>query len=400
MRRATASLLILIAIVPLGIARGDDQLVPYVGALHEHSSYSDGWPGSTPATYYESGKRFGLDFMGGSDHSDTFEVPFAVSDYCIDDDFSDASMCALADGANSFRKWDATLEQARAASSGGYTAWRGLEWTSDVFGHINVYFSRNTRNAKLDGGYGVTMETFWAWFLSTDPTGGADGIATFNHPGDKCSFGDISEDDPYCDWNHFEYRPEADDRMVGIELFNGTKEFGRYYVEALDAGWHVGAVGAEDKGHDKDDRWGGPEWAKTVILAMPKPWICPQPPADLPGSPLTCAELVYRNAMLARHTYAVQAHHNDVRIDFVADGQTMGARLQKQAGQAFALHVGVTGASVVELVSNGGQVVATSTNGVLDYAGTGTPQERYYFARVLDGAGHAIAFSSPVWVKP
>ena len=34
-----------------------------------------------------------------------------------------------------------------------FTGFRGFEWTSDRFGHINVYFSRNDTNAKIDGGY-------------------------------------------------------------------------------------------------------------------------------------------------------------------------------------------------------------------------------------------------------
>src|SRR3954452_9364906 len=54
----------------------------FIGSLHEHSSYSDGYPTSTPATFYANGKRHGLDFMGGSDHSDTLGLPINVSDDC------------------------------------------------------------------------------------------------------------------------------------------------------------------------------------------------------------------------------------------------------------------------------------------------------------------------------
>ena len=31
-------------------------VTPLVGSLHEHSGYSDGWPGSRPQTYYDSGQ--------------------------------------------------------------------------------------------------------------------------------------------------------------------------------------------------------------------------------------------------------------------------------------------------------------------------------------------------------
>ena len=60
---------------------------------------------------------FGLDFMGGSEHSDNADLPIVASEDCLDPLV--APQCALADPVNpldSFRKWDATLEQARAAS--------------------------------------------------------------------------------------------------------------------------------------------------------------------------------------------------------------------------------------------------------------------------------------------
>jgi hypothetical protein len=52
------------------------------------SGYSDGWPGSRPADFYASGRSHGL----------------------------------------------ATAEQAAAATTKTFTAFRGFEWTSDRFG--------------------------------------------------------------------------------------------------------------------------------------------------------------------------------------------------------------------------------------------------------------------------
>lgn len=392
-----------LAAIPGGAgAAAEDGYVHLIGALHEHSGYSDGWPGSTPEDYYASAKSFGIDFLGSGEHSDNSQVPVVLSDYCLTAE--DAAKCGIADDENpinSFRKWDATLEYARAASDENFTGIRGFEWTSDVFGHINVYFSRHDENAKEDGGYGATTKTFYAWFSAPHEAGGGDdGIATFNHPGDKCRLG---REDATCDWNHFEYVPEADQRMVGIELYNGTQDFGPYYVEALDKGWHVGAVGAEDKGHGKEDRWGGPEWAKTVILApVAVPACTPSTPGTLPDPAApTCAELRYRDAMLARHTYAVQAGANDIRIHLDADGELMGARLSRAPGEAFPINATVTGgAARLELVSNGGAVVASADGDSLTYVGAGMSAERYYFLRVLDAAGKPVAYSSPVWVRP
>src|SRR5262249_3700690 len=148
-------------------AYGDGGWSSYVGSLHEHSAYSDGWPGSRPADYYASGRGHGLDFMGGSDHSDNTGLPMSFSAYCADPSQSGYDPappgCAPADAVNpadSFRKWDATGEQAAAATTPAFTAFRGFEWTSDRFGHINVYFSSRWINAKGDGGY-ATMDSFY-----------------------------------------------------------------------------------------------------------------------------------------------------------------------------------------------------------------------------------------------
>src|SRR3954453_16143772 len=87
----------------------------FVGSLHEHSAYSDGYPTTRPATFYANGRSHGLDFMGGSDHSDTLGVPVSASQYCADD--PSHAGCAIGDTTNppdAFRKWAATGEQAQA----------------------------------------------------------------------------------------------------------------------------------------------------------------------------------------------------------------------------------------------------------------------------------------------
>lgn len=406
MRRSLLVLaLCLLAIVP-GPGRASTTYVHKIGALHEHSGYSDGWPGSTPRDYYASAKGFGLDFLGSGEHSDSARLPNVFSENCLT---PEVVLCGLADDenpVNSFRKWDATLDYANAATGDGFTGFRGFEYTSDVFGHINVYFSRNDANAKADGGY-ASMTPFYTWFTTpANLGGGADGIATFNHPGDKCSLGRTH---PTCDWNQYEYVPEADERMVAMEMFNGTKVYDAYYARALDKGWHVGAVGAEDKGHDKPDRWGGPEWAKTVVLVDADPQFCPRQrflfpdPRSITEDPSPQGCNPYRAAMLARRTYAVQANHNDLRIDLKTnDGTSMGARMAKGPGQVFVLDATVTGAGVarVEFISNGGAVVQAANASSISYLGTGESAERYYYLRVLDAAGKPIAYSSPVWVAP
>lgn len=350
-------------------------LVELVGALHEHSGYSDGWPGTTPASYFASARANGIDFLGSGEHSDNADVPVTASEGCLDPALT--ASCVRTDG----NSWDATLDHARAASDGDFTGFRGFEWTSDRYGHINVYFSRNFANAKADGGY-ATMEAFWQWFSRPSYLGGgADGLATFNHPGLK----KLSTADPGFNWNDFAYVPEADQRMVGLEVFNDTTEYGSkgpaegYYARALDRGWHVGAIGAEDVGHDEGDNWGGPQYAKTVVLATDN------------------SEAAIRAAMLARRFYAIRTP--DLRLDFTVNGQPMGTRMTKPDGPlSIRGEVNRPGA-IVEIVTSGGTVVGSGATS-LDLTIPTDPAQRYYFLRARDTAtNEVIAYGTPVWVE-
>lgn len=363
-----------------------DSRLELVGSLHEHSSYSDGWPGSRPADFFAAGKREGLDFMGASDHSDTVDLPYTLSVYCV----TNIRACLEADRikpSDSYRKWPATLEQANLATTPSFTAFRGFEWTSDVYGHINVYFSKNVSNAKIDG---KDPEFLWRW-LQAAPTagGGSDGIATFNHPGSKGTPGS-----PEINWNDFAYRRAIDQQMVGIETFNDQTDYGSYparsnppsegwYARALDRGWHVGAIGAEDLGHNLDDNWGGPNRAKTVILATGR------------------SNDAIKAAMLERRFYAIK--RAGIRITYTLDGRPMGTRFDATPGSTLHVEANVTAAAEgsnlhLDLITSGGQVVATG-GATLSTDVTASSGQRYYYVRVRKGTGpgEPIAYSSPIW---
>jgi histidinol phosphatase-like PHP family hydrolase len=350
-----------------------------VGGMHGHSAYSDGYPGPTPATVFEHARGNGNDFFAISDHSDNADVPFTFSEQCVGPAVVE---CPGGDPnpVNALRKWDATEEYAAAATDSTFSAIRGFEWTSDRFGHINVFFSRNDTNAKVDGGY-ASMQAFYQWFTRRPELGGGgDGLATFNHPGDKELPG-VGAQDPGRNWDDFAYVPEADDRMVGIELYNTQSEYGADYVHALDKGWHLGAVGAEDLGHDPGDDWGGTGYSKTVVLA------------DRNDAP------AIRAALLARRFYAV--HRPGTRLDFTVDGAVMGSRLARAAGAPLSVQAAVNDpGAVLDLITSGGEVMASGT-GALDATVAAPAQAGWYFVRArVPGAERALAYSSPVWVAP
>ncbi|HEX9765406.1 MAG TPA: hypothetical protein VGA36_01490 [Nitriliruptorales bacterium] len=351
-----------------------------VGALHEHSGYSDGYPGSTPGHYYASARGFGLDFLGAGEHSDSLDIPFVFSEECLGPGIV---QCPFGDEPErALRKWDAMQAYAQEATDERFVGFRGFEWTSDRFGHINVYYSRNFANAKADGGY-ATMETFWRWFATgPDLGGGSDGLATFNHPGAKR----LDNADPAFNWNDFAYVPEADERMVGIEVYNDDDEFGSrgpdggYYVHALDRGWHVGAIGAEDLGHIRGDDWGGPTWAKTVVLAQER-----------------TAQAIH-DALLARRFYAVR--FPGIRLEFSVDGQPMGARLGQDTGDRLKVRARSNRDDLrLELVTTGAQVVASAAAGeALQPNLPWDPGHPWFFVRAVAPSGAVLAYSSPVWV--
>ncbi|MDX6273484.1 MAG: hypothetical protein QOJ92_694 [Frankiales bacterium] len=395
---AIAAGLVAALVVPVTIASGsgpvDPTAGPYLsllGSMHEHSGYSDGWVGSEPSTFFASGKRFGLDFMGGSDHSDTFQVPLlSTSQYCLDP--TTTPSCVATDDLNAdaraARKWESTGDQALQATTPTFTGFRGFEWTSDVFGHINVYFSKNYANAKGDGGY-ATPTALYDWMTRRPEVGGgSDGLATFNHPGAKDSPAAPQPGD--LNWHDFAYDARIDDHMVGIEVYNDTDEYDLhgpsapaegYYAHALDKGWHLGPIGAEDLGHRRSDDWGGPGWAKTVILSTDR------------------SAAALRSAMLARRFYAVR--HGDVRLDYTVDSAVMGSRLQRAAGAPLHVKASASWGSrtglQLQLVTRKGAVVETGTDS-LDLTRAASTTEPYYFLRVL-ADGNAIGFSAPIWVS-
>ncbi|HSW13210.1 MAG TPA: hypothetical protein VLI06_10260 [Solimonas sp.] len=265
-----------------------------IGTVHEHSSYSDGDPQQIPRDYFAAGRDghntadaggdtgIRVDFMLSSEHSDNEKLPVTTSAACIPigTDLSPGTLsptvlanlvsCAHTGDLDHYFKWQATLQQALDGSSAGFTAMRGFEWTNDYYNHMNVYLSTNVVNAKVDGSY-VGMNFMWRWLQTpVDQGGGADALAAFNHPGSKPALTPFDGDLPHnellarlgnANWNDLAHVPEVDARVVGIEV-NGGDDLS-WYVKALQQGWHVGPLGAEDE-HQRE--WSTRSKPKTVML--------------------------------------------------------------------------------------------------------------------------------------
>lgn len=374
------------------------QLNAYEGMMHQHSSYSDGDIHSTPADYYAAGKRHGYSYVAGSEHSDTDDIGVYVDTGAdCTTSLAGVTTCYTPSSDRLF-KWQATATQAAQASTEQFLAIRGLEWTSDRFGHINVYFSSNFANAKTDGGYAVTMSTFYDWFSRAPGTpglgggltspvpmgGGADGLATFNHPGDKCNLAQYG--DSGCDWNGFAYVPAAADRLFGIEAYNSTQGNDRYQpfiAAALDQGWHLSMIGAED---DHKATFGQDIRPKTVTLAT-------APTAD-----------AFKAAWLARRTYAL-APGQHLRAQLDVEGHPMGSTMRCDIRKTVKLKVGVRQQDgkpfrgSLRLYTNGGQELARSSSAQASFDIPVSAGIHWYYVRVHGSDGRSVAYLAPVWIE-
>ena len=249
-----------------------------IGALHEHSGYSDGDIDSVPRDYFEAAKTginatasgVQLDFLFSSEHTDNAQITPTTNATCVSDPSRSVDCTHLED--NSFWwKWQATLRQAREASTPSFTAMRGFEWTNDFYNHMNVYFSTNFRNVKIDGSY-LSMDRMWQWLQRpVAEGGGADGLVTFNHPGSSPKLSPFDGGFPHSEllgenttldnWNEVAYVPAVDARVVGMEV-NGGEDI-EWFVRALTNGWHIGPVAAEDH-HERS--WASEAMHKTMVL--------------------------------------------------------------------------------------------------------------------------------------
>ncbi|MEX0874217.1 MAG: hypothetical protein WD646_05810 [Actinomycetota bacterium] len=268
----------------------DQPLELRVGAVHEHSSYSDGDPTAIPRDYFRAG-RLGhnvadsggdtgvkLDFMFSSEHSDNGQIPITTNAACLDPASPHfVFACAHLGETHQYWKWPATLlqanEETERSESGAYTGFtgiRGFEWTNDLFNHMNVYFSTNFVNVKIDGSY-LSMDAFWNWLREpVAQGGGADALVTFNHPGGDPKLTPFDGGLPHTqllaqlgggNWNDVAYVPDVDDRVAGMEI-NGGEDI-EFYVKALTKGWHIGPVTAEDE-HERE--WSTSAEGKTLFL--------------------------------------------------------------------------------------------------------------------------------------
>jgi hypothetical protein len=332
----------------------------YFGYLHAHTDYSDGE--GTPYEAYQYARDSGkLDFFAVTDHGELIVFwPWQ-------------------------KKWQKIKTAAEANYIPGYyvTLW-GFEWSNPLLGHICVLNTDDYTSCLSKFGLG----DLYNW-LEARP----DGFGFYCHPG--------SYDVINAEFEHLEMtEPEVVPQMVGIETWNGSNSFDRYYYQNkwkdcqysyLDTGnrngWYLGALGSQD---NHDQSWGTKNEFRTAVLAKK----------------LTRTAIIeaYRN----RRFYATE--DRDLYLDFRCSGYPMGSQLN---GVSRVFTVTATDRSHdtfsrIRFYRNGDLIATQSVAGssvTATFTDDETTAAAYYYVIVTenddnDGNGrNDEAISSAIWVR-
>jgi PHP domain len=323
----------------------------FYGDLHNHTGYSDGI--GRPEEALRQMRARGLHFAAITDHGEFFDRDTTIREA---------------------HKWEATARQVAALTDDDFLAIRGFEWSSPHQGHSNVWCSVAYTGHHDTGDR--SMQAFYDWLTSAQPVPGAQVLASFNHPGREvmCFDGCV-------------FVATLDERIIALECFNRGDDYGDAYFQALDRGWHVGAIGVSD--HHRDD-WGNPSFPRAGVLA----------------SGLTLSQL--QTALMARRVFATRSP--TLALLLMGREALMGSRLHLGASDPLSLDIWCHDPPAsrrrarLELWSNGRMLIATyETRGLQQVAWHVTipprdAREHWFVVRVLYD-GMVQAYSSPLWAR-
>jgi DNA/RNA endonuclease YhcR with UshA esterase domain len=309
----------------------------YWGDLHTHTTYSDG--AGPPYYALALARAAGLHFQAITDH-DWWLTPL---------------------------EWAKILTQTTNATvSGQFIALRGVEWTHESAGHINVFNTDVLLNSRTDPMFN-TLPDFYSW-LAANPNV----IAQFNHP-------DPSYDGTFY---NFAYHPTAAQVMFMQEIGNKAQKYTTYepsFVQSNTAGWHIAPT---NNGDTHNAHWGSHTAARTGLVA----------PA------LTESDLLA--AMRARRVFATE--DSNLAVALRVNGAWMGSSLTATGAMPLIVDIVDPDPEPLTLFLYDGNLLLatvplTTSTGQWTTTIEALPGH-YFWVKVVQADGN-VAYTAPVWIE-
>ena len=319
----------------------------FFGNMHSHTGLTDGF-GTAEHAYDYARNVAKLDFLGITEHSN-----------CLDEMF---------DCDKSFKWRDLKAASEKATEEGKFVGLYGSETTwYNQFGHMNIYcadFFLNSYEFKFDKAeaYYSTLKNFPGL------------ISQWNHPWS-------------CGNRHFDmfepYDAKLDEITYTIEL-NNVEMSGydviKYYVIALDKGWHLAPVGNQD---NHGENWGTWNGIRTGLFARR----------------LTAADIF--DAMKNFRTYFTGTP--GFRVTYTMNGQLQGSTLDWSDN----LTINVKASNddnvkvkKVDVYGENGKIIdsADVDASSIDVSIKVKEKQKYYFLELTREDGQ-IAVTAPIWIR-
>ncbi len=313
-----------------------DGMNGYWGGLHAHTSYSDG--AGPPFYALAMARAAGLHFYAITDHD--WMIPPG--------------------------KWDDTLRQTvQATVPDKFIALRGVEWTHQTVGHINL-FNTDILLSRIDPNF-ANLSQVYDW-LGQHP----EAIAQFNHPAeiDGGTF------------DNFAYQPTAAPMLFLQEIGNhgqGYKTYSAAFVKSNTMGWHVAPT---NNGDTHTAHWGTDTPARTGLVAYA----------------LTEADLL--EAMRARRTFATE--DNNLALALRLNGNWMGTTLETTGPLPLMVNVVDPEAEPLTLFLYKGNLpiaVVPFESSTVEWTTTVEALAGdFFWVKVVQADGD-MAYSAPIWIN-
>jgi hypothetical protein len=248
------------------------------------------------------------------------------------------------------------------------------------YGHMNIFEAPTIAGNGLDNDairYDLNMA--YQFIIGNRASG------QFNHP---------SVENGNSNFLNFDYVSVAAPYMTSIEVINGTRStnYERYYLAALQKGWHVGALGDQDNhgANYGNLRSSDGDIYLTGVLA----------------DSLTKAKIL--GAIRSRRTYAFETNPFDDRIyldTFTADGHWMG-EIFNDSDNRVTLRVAARSATNIRFrqaqIYRNGFLLAWQNLDATNFEWTAVDSNstgpHYYFAKLVQEDGDLL-WTSPIWVN-